>query len=136
MGGGLSQSYLSQIESGGRPHLTNSSRMVLARFFKVHPGYLVDDPEGYHTELTSDLRATQDRLDLWLINGAEEFAADSELSHAMLLIAKHDDTRKCLVLLGAILEAPELVDRLSEVLKPAGALHRDGGTKRPSGANL
>ena len=57
MGGGLSQSYLSQIESGARPHLTNSSRMVLARFFKVHPGYLVDDPEGYHTELTSDLRA-------------------------------------------------------------------------------
>src|ERR1700723_4332734 len=129
MGGGLSQSSLSQIESGGRPHLTNSSRMVLARFFKVHPGYLVDDPEGYHTELTSDLRATQDRLDLWLINGAEEFAADPELRHAMLLIAKDHDTRKCLVLLGAILEAPELVDRLSEVLKPAGALRRDGGTK-------
>ena len=57
MGSGLSQSYLSQIESGARPHLTNASRMLLARFFKVHPGYLVDDPEGYHTELTSDLRA-------------------------------------------------------------------------------
>ena len=67
LGAGLSQSYLSQIESGARPHLTNSSRMMLARFFKVHPGYLVDDPEGYHTELTSDLRAMQDRLDLWLI---------------------------------------------------------------------
>ena len=118
---GLSQSYLSQIESGARPHLTNSSRMMLARFFKVHPGYLVDDPEGYHTELTSDLRALQDRLDLWLINGAEEFAADPEVSHALLLIARHHDTRKCLVLLGAILEAPELVERLSEVLKPAGA---------------
>ena len=138
MGGGLSQSYLSQIESGARPHLTNSSRMLLARFFKVHPGYLVDDPEGYHTELTSDLRATQDRLDLWLINGAEEFAFDPELSHAMLLIARHRDTRKCLVLLGAILEAPELVDRLSEVLKPAGtsSSHRDGARKRVSGANL
>ena len=109
--------------------------MLLARFFKVHPGYLVDDPEGYHTELTSDLRAMQDRLDLWLINGAEEFAADPELSRALLLIAKHPDTRKCLVLLGAILEAPELVDRLSEVLKPAGVLHRDGGTKRASGVN-
>ena len=138
MGGGLSQSYLSQIESGARPHLTNSSRMLLARFFKVHPGYLVDDPEGYHTELTSDLRATQDRLDLWLINGAEEFASDSELSHAMLLIARHRDTRKCLVLLGTILEAPELVDRLSEVLKPAAtsSAHRDGARKRVSGANL
>ena len=138
MGGGLSQSYLSQIESGARPHLTNSSRMLLARFFKVHPGYLVDDPEGYHTELTSDLRATQDRLDLWLINGAEEFAADPELSHAMLLIAKDRDTRKCLVLLGAILEAPELVDRLSEVLKPSGttSAYRDGVKKRAAGANL
>src|SRR5712671_4918046 len=119
LGKTISQSYLSQIESGARPHLTNSTRMLLARFFKVHPGYLVDDPEGYHTELTSDLRAMQDRLDLWLINGAEEFAGDSEISHALLLAAKHHDTRKCLVLLGAILEAPELVERLSEVLKPA-----------------
>ncbi len=51
----LSQSYLSQIESGTRPHLTNTSRMLLAKFFKVHPGYLVDDPEGYSTELISDL---------------------------------------------------------------------------------
>ena len=51
----ISQSYLSQIESGARPHLTNSTRMLLARFFKVHPGYLVDDPEGFHTELMSDV---------------------------------------------------------------------------------
>ena len=137
-GSKLSQSYLSQIESGARPHVTNTTRQILAGFFKVHPGYLVDDPEGYHTELTSDLRATQDRLDLWLINGAEEFASDSELSHAMLLIARHRDTRKCLVLLGAILEAPELVDRLSEVLKPAAAssTHRDGARKRVSGGDL
>jgi transcriptional regulator with XRE-family HTH domain len=118
MGSGLSQSYLSQIESGARPHLTNASRMLLARFFKVHPGYLVDDPEGYHTELTSDLRAMEDRLDLWLINGAEQFARDSELSQTLLQVAKHKDSRKCLVLLGAILEAPELVERLTEVLKP------------------
>jgi len=54
LGKSISQSYLSQIESGARPHLTNSSRMLLARFFKVHPGYLVDDPEGFHTELLSD----------------------------------------------------------------------------------
>ena len=124
MGSGLSQSYVSQIESGARPHLTNASRMLLARFFKVHPGYLVDDPEGYHTELTSDLRAMEDRLDLWLINGAEQFARDPELSQALLQVAKHKDSRKCLVLLGAILEAPELVDRLTEVLKPgAGEPH-------------
>ena len=138
MGGGLSQSYLSQIESGARPHLTSSSRMLLARFFKVHPGYLVDDPEGYHTELTSDLRAMQDRLDLWLINGAEEFAGDPEISHALLLVARHHDTRKCLLLLGAILDAPELVERLSEVLKPGQprSIHQDGARKKSAGANL
>jgi transcriptional regulator with XRE-family HTH domain len=118
-GQGLSQSYLSQIESGSRPHLTNASRLMLARFFKVHPGYLVDDPEGFHTELTSELRATEDRLDLWLTAGAEQFSSDPELSKALLDVAKHRDTRKCLVLLGAILETPELVERLTEVLKPA-----------------
>jgi transcriptional regulator with XRE-family HTH domain len=138
-GRGLSQSYLSQIESGARPHLTNASRMLLARFFKVHPGYLVDDPEGFHTELTSDLRATEDRLDLWLINGAEQFARDAELSHALLQLAKQPDTRKCLLLLGAILETPELVERLAEVLKPslaAASSPSRGRAKRSAGANL
>jgi transcriptional regulator with XRE-family HTH domain len=133
MGSGLSQSYVSQIESGSRPHLTNASRMLLARFFKVHPGYLVDDPEGYHTELTSDLRAMEDRLDLWLINGAEQFARDPEVSEALLQVAKHKDSRKCLLLLGAILEAPELVDRLTEVLKP-GAGEPNGGARRRKSA--
>jgi transcriptional regulator with XRE-family HTH domain len=66
----ISQSYLSQIESGARPHLTNSTRMLLARFFKVHPGYLVDDPEGFHTELLSDVGAMEDQLYRWLIDGA------------------------------------------------------------------
>jgi len=137
-GKGLSQSYLSQIESGARPHLTNASRMLLARFFKVHPGYLVDDPPGYHTELTSDLRAMDDRLDLWLIAGAEQFTRDPELSHALLEVAKHRDTRQCLVLLGAILETPELVERLAEVLKPglAATAQRGRGARRPAGANV
>ncbi len=117
-GKSLSQGYLSQIESGARPHLTNSSRMLLAKFFKVHPGYLVDDPEGYHTELMSDVRVMEDTLDLWLIGGAERFRRDPEVCHALLELAKHADSRKCLVLLGAILETPSLVDRLIEVLKP------------------
>jgi transcriptional regulator with XRE-family HTH domain len=69
----ISQSYLSQIESGVRPHLTNATRMLLAKFFKVHPGYLVDDPEGFQTGLISDVGALEDKLDLWLIEGAERF---------------------------------------------------------------
>jgi len=120
----ISQSYLSQIESGARPHLTNSTRMLLARFYKVHPGYLVDDPEGYHTELVSDVRASEDQLDLWLINGAERFARDPEISAALLSLAKHEDSRKCLLLMDAILDTPDLVDRLFQVLKPDAATKR------------
>src|ERR1044071_1477581 len=59
----ISQSYLSQIESGARPHLTNGTRQLLAKFFKVHPGYLVDDPEGFQTGLISGVGADEDRLD-------------------------------------------------------------------------
>ncbi|HEY4008934.1 MAG TPA: transcriptional regulator [Acidobacteriaceae bacterium] len=119
--GTLSQSYLSQIESGARPHLTNTTRLLLAQFFKVHPGYLVDDPEGYHAELMSDLRAqaTQDeKLDLWLIGGAERFRRDPELQRALLSISRHEDSRSCLLLLESILETPSLSERLLELLRP------------------
>src|SRR6185295_5948989 len=104
----ISQSYLSQIESGSRRHLTNTTRMLLANFFKVHPGYLVDDPEGFHTKLMSDVRVTEDRLDLWLIDGAETFRSDPELCNAMLKVARHEHSRRCFVLLAAILETPGL----------------------------
>src|SRR5579864_9187358 len=76
----ISQSYLSQIESGARPHLTNTTRMLLAKFFKVHPGYLVDDPEGYSSELISDVQSQEDKYDLWLISGAERFQRDPDVS--------------------------------------------------------
>lgn len=112
----ISQSYLSQIENGVRPHLTNSTRMLLATFFKVHPGYLVSDPEGYQTELISDI-GIESKLDLWLINGAERFRKDGELSRALLNIAQHSDTRHCLLLLGEVLEVPGLAERLMQVLK-------------------
>ena len=122
LGKSISQSYLSQIESGTRPHITNSTRMLLAKFFKVHPGYLVDDPEGYQNELVSDIGALEDKLDLWLISGAERFARDPELHEALLTTARHANSRMCLVLLGTILENPGLADRLMEVLKtPAPA---------------
>lgn len=114
----LSQSYLSQIESGARPHLTNSTRLLLAKFFKVHPGYLVDDPEGYSTELVSDLGALEDRIDLWLIGGADRFRKDPCVSRALLTVARHPDSRRCLQLLGMILENPGLSDRLFDVLAP------------------
>src|SRR6266851_4219011 len=45
VGRGLSQAYLSQIESGARPHITHTTRELLARFFRVYPGFLSADPE-------------------------------------------------------------------------------------------
>lgn len=118
LGQKISQSYLSQIENGKRPHLTNASRGLLARFFKVHPGYLVTDPEGYSTELVSDVRVLEDTLDLWLVSGAERFRRDPAVKRALLQLAKHPDSRKCLVLLGHIMDTPELVERLLAVLAP------------------
>jgi transcriptional regulator with XRE-family HTH domain len=134
-GATISQAYLSQVENGKRKHLTDSSRMLLANFFKVHPGYLVTDPEGYATELISTLRTTEDSLDLWLINGAEQFARDRDVSSALLSVARNEDSRRCLILLGAILEVPDLADRLLQVLKPAPVPTREtrtdsGGSER------
>src|SRR5689334_23117512 len=113
----MSQSYLSQIARPGLPHLTNSTRPLLAKFFKVHPGYLVRDAEGFQNELLSDLGAIEDKLDLWLVSGAERFDRDPELHQALLTVARHKDSRMCLVLLGEILENPGLAERLIEVLR-------------------
>lgn len=114
----ISQAYLSQIESGARPHMTNKSRGLLARFFKVHPGYLVSDPEGFQTGLASEAAGLEDKLDLWLVQGAERFRRDKDVSQALLALAKHPNSRRCLVLIREILETPNLVERLLQVLRP------------------
>ena len=127
----ISQSYLSQIESGARPHMTQSSRALLAKFFKIHPGFLVDDPEGYHAELTSDLRTTEGQLDVWLLQGSERFASDPDVSNVLIKAAREKDTRRCFLLLGAILDTPGLADRLLEALRPelaARTNHRRTGS--------
>ncbi|MBZ5722606.1 MAG: helix-turn-helix domain-containing protein [Acidobacteriia bacterium] len=124
LGKSISQSYLSQMESGTRPHMTQSTRTLVARFFKVHPGFLVDDPEGYHTELVSDLRTTEGKLDVWLLQGSERFASDPEVSDVLLKAAREKDTRRCFLLLGAILDTPGLAERLLEALRPEPARPR------------
>jgi transcriptional regulator with XRE-family HTH domain len=134
-GAALSQSYLSQIESGARPHLTNTTRQVLAKYFKVHPGYLVDDPEGYHVELQSDARALEDKLDLWLVSGAERFRRDPELRQALLAVARHSQSRRCLLLLQAVIETPGLVDRLFDVLRSSGDNGREQAPPPPARAS-
>jgi len=116
---GISQSYLSQIESGVRPHLTNTTRLLLARFFKVHPGYLVEDPENFQAELRTT-EIVEDQLDLWLIAGAERFGRrDPALCRALLAVAHHEESRRCLLLLESIVKTPKLVERLAAALKPA-----------------
>jgi transcriptional regulator with XRE-family HTH domain len=121
LGKTISQSYISQIESGRRRHMTQSTRGLLAKFFKVHPGFLVDDPEGYHTDLVSDLRATEGQLNVWFLQGSERFAADPEVSEVLTKLARQEHTRQSLILLGAILDTPGLAHRLLEALKPEAA---------------
>ncbi len=114
----ISQSYLSQIESGARPHLTNTTRLLLARFFKVHPGYLVDDAENFQAELRT-VEILEDQLDLWLVAGAERFGRkDPDVCRALLALAHYDDSRGCLLLLESILKTSALVERLTAVLNP------------------
>jgi transcriptional regulator with XRE-family HTH domain len=131
-GATISQSYLSQIESGARPHLTNTTRLLLAKFFQVHPGYLVDDPEGYNAQLMADIHTLEDKLDLWLISGAERFRRDPELYQALLTLAQNKDSRRCLLLLEEVLKTPSLADRLLEVLRPETAKTRLPTSASPS----
>src|SRR4029079_9508238 len=108
LGQTISESYLSLIEKGSRRHLSNESRQLLARFFKVHPGYLVSDPPGFHTELTSEGASTETRVDRLLIDSASTLPHDPALSAALERLAAHADTRRCLVLIGEMISMPGL----------------------------
>jgi hypothetical protein len=83
--------------------------------------------------LQSELRGLEDKLDLWLVAGAERFRRDPELMQALLTLARHERTRECLLLLEAILETPGLMPRLAEVLRPKkqGLGNREQGTGAP-----
>lgn len=116
--GQISQSYLSQLESGSRTHMTSNTRLLLARLFKVHPGHLVDDLADLPAPRVRPRRELDDKLDLWLIEGAEDFADDRRLSEALLQIAKHEHSRECLMLLASIVENRHFVDRLIEAFVP------------------
>ncbi|HTW24710.1 MAG TPA: helix-turn-helix domain-containing protein [Candidatus Baltobacteraceae bacterium] len=121
IGHSLSQAYLSQIENGVRPHITHTTRELLARFFRVYPGFLVNDPEGYSADLQSDLRALDAKVDSWLFAGAEQFSSDKDLRRALLDVAHHHDSRQLILLLGEIVRTPGLAERLGEVLHPESA---------------
>jgi len=126
----LSQPYLSQIENGKRPHLTAPTRALLARFFKVHPGFLVDDPRGFDANLESDLGTSEGKLDVWLVHLAERFESDPQVSDALVRIAGQKDTRGAVMLLGSILATPGMKRRVERMLaEERGAA---GRTRRQS----
>jgi hypothetical protein len=79
----------------------------------------VEDPEGYHAELLSDIRTQEEKLDLWLIAGSDRFRKDPELCRALRTIARYEDSRRSLLLLESVLETPVLIDRLLEILRPS-----------------
>src|SRR5207253_405447 len=103
LGAALSVPYLSQIESGARPHLTAQSRELLARFFRVHPGYLVSDPAGFAESLATLVPRTSGDFGDWLVGRAEEQRDDPELYEALLRIASQPEPRNTLIALSRAL---------------------------------
>jgi len=101
----LSQAYVSQLESGRRVHLTASSRDLLARFFKVHPGYLVSDPPDYSTDLLTDMEnGADDRLGTWLVASAEEWHSEPAVRDFFEHLAIVEDPRRYLALLRRLMD--------------------------------
>ena len=109
LGESISQAYLSQLESGKRVHLTASSRDLLSRFFKVHPGYLVSDPPDFSTDLLSaDLfpenELPADRLAGWLASSASEWVDDPPMQAFLTRLASVENPREYLRLFARMLD--------------------------------
>jgi hypothetical protein len=63
---------------------------------------------------------------VWLLHASERFAGDEELSNVLIKLAREKDTRKCFILLGAILDTPGLADRLLDALQPRSRASSNG----------
>src|SRR5690242_10976476 len=119
LGESISQAYLSQLESAKRLHLTASSRSLLARFFKVHPGYLVSDPPDYSTDLLTDLEQVTDRLKTWLIANAVEWRSEPALHDLLESLALSNQPRRYLEAFRSLMqlsveELEAIVDALTK----------------------
>lgn len=110
LGESISQAYLSQLESGKRVHLTASSRELLSRFFKVHPGYLVSDPPDFSTDLLSadllDLDISSDRLQNWLTSSASEWIDDHIVQTFLARLANTEEPRAYLSVFAQFMDLP------------------------------
>jgi transcriptional regulator with XRE-family HTH domain len=102
----ISQAYLSQLEKGRRVHLTANTRDLLARFFKVQPGYLVSDLEDYSTDLLTDLGNDTDRLQAWLAASAEDWRVEPPVADFFERLASVENPRLYLTLFRELLAMP------------------------------
>ncbi len=110
----VSQAYLSQLEGNKRLHLTASSRDLLARFFKVHPGYLVSDPPDYSTDLITDVGQETDRLVTWLIASAEEWYMEPTLYDFFARLVEQEEPRRYLAAFRDLANFP--IDELEKIV--------------------
>jgi transcriptional regulator with XRE-family HTH domain len=122
LGESISQAYMSQLEGSKRLHLTASSRSLLARFFKVHPGYLVSDPPDYSTDLLTDIEQVTDRLKTWLIANAVEWRSEPALHDLLESLALSNEPRRYLEALRSLMqlsieELEAIVDALLTKIK-------------------
>ena len=101
----VSHAYLCQLESGARTHMSPTTRALLARFFKVLPGYLVSDPEDYQASIVSGMDAEPDALRAWLAARAEDMRDDLFLYHVLLKMARQPDPRRLFEVLDAMMDA-------------------------------
>ena len=108
----ISLPYLSQLEAGRRTHMTNTSRLLLARFFRIHPGYLVDDPDEFHEHLATPVPGAAESLVGWLRVGAARFRHDPLVAETLQRLATYPERLKALRLFRELLAMPALMDRL------------------------
>ena len=115
LGESISQAYLSQLEKAKRLHLTASSRDLLARFFKIHPGYLVSDPPDYNTDLLTDIvKHDTDRLATWLDASAEEWHTEPDLQLLLQYLANAEEPRRYIELFRKLMDLS--VDELAAIV--------------------
>lgn len=114
-GATISVAYVSQLENGRREHMTAHTRDLLARFFRVHPGYLVSDPPGFSTEVKS-VPTSEDTLDTWLTRASIALRlTDRTLAEAIEQLAADPQSRDIVLLMAQLSRDEEFTARLARL---------------------
>jgi hypothetical protein len=118
VGESISHPYLCQLEGGSRVHMTARTRDLLARFFKVLPGYLVDDLEGFEVSLRTEIATGPERLRSWFATQAESLTEEPFLAHVMFKLSRAETPEQFVALLDRMLElSPPSLDRVAETIR-------------------